>query len=195
MMVTASRAEKLLREARCVLVCSHFRPDGDAISSLVALGWALDQLGKAHTLACPHPAPPNFHFLPGWEQITQELSPDSDYDLIIAKEQTQLHLDVSLLPNPGRVLVRSNHDGLKLLLGNFSSYLSGEENRRRMDLKPSSSQAEQELILSPGDYSLSAEYSSSIKEQIKFHLETDDTIELFIQFDSSTESLELKILE
>jgi len=48
------------------------------------MGWALDQLGKAHTLACPHPAPPNFHFLSGWEQIVQELPPDSDYDLIIA---------------------------------------------------------------------------------------------------------------
>jgi hypothetical protein len=64
-----------------------------------------------------------------------------------------------------------------------------------MNLHPSSSRAEQELTLSPGDYSLSAEYSPSIKEQIKFHLETDDTIELFIQFDSSTDSLELKILE
>jgi phosphoesterase RecJ-like protein len=83
-MAAGPRAKDLILEARCVLACSHFRPDGDAISSLLATGWALDQLGKAYTLACPHPAPPNFHFLPGWEQITQDLSPGSDYDLVIA---------------------------------------------------------------------------------------------------------------
>ncbi len=83
-MATGSRAEDLILESSCVLACSHARPDGDAISSLLAMGWALDQLDKGHTLICPHPTPPNFHFLPGWEQITQEYLPGCDYDLIIA---------------------------------------------------------------------------------------------------------------
>jgi serine/threonine-protein kinase len=118
-----------------------------------------------------------------------------DYDLIIAAEQTKLDLNVSLMPQPGRVLIRSNHDGLRLLLGNFSSYISGEESRRRIDLQPSSSKTQQELILSPGDHRLSAVYSSSIKEQIKFHLESGDTIEVFVQFNPDTESLWFEILE
>ncbi|MEA3346419.1 MAG: bifunctional oligoribonuclease/PAP phosphatase NrnA [Chloroflexota bacterium] len=78
------RSDAGIREASCVLVCSHLRPDGDAIGSLLAMGWALEQLGKAHTLACPHPVPSQFHFLPGWEQITQKLEPGCEYDLVIA---------------------------------------------------------------------------------------------------------------
>jgi phosphoesterase RecJ-like protein len=84
------RADDLILDAKCVLACSHFRPDGDAIGSLLAMGWALDQLGKAHTLVCPHPTPPNFRFLPGWERITQDLAPGCDYDLVIALDVSSL---------------------------------------------------------------------------------------------------------
>jgi len=84
------RAEDVILEANCVLVCSHFRPDGDAIGSLLAMGWALDQLGKAYTLACPHPTPANFRFLPGWEQIISEWVPVCDYDLVIALDTSNL---------------------------------------------------------------------------------------------------------
>jgi phosphoesterase RecJ-like protein len=89
-MRTSPKAENFILEASCVLACSHFRPDGDAIGSLLAMGWALDQLGKAHTLACPHPTPPNFRFLPGWERITLELTPSCDYDLVIALDASSL---------------------------------------------------------------------------------------------------------
>ena len=83
------RIEDFIRGAKCVLACSHLRPDGDAIGSLLAVGWALDQLGKAHTLACPNPVPSTLHFLPGWERITQKLAPTcttgpGNYDLVIA---------------------------------------------------------------------------------------------------------------
>jgi len=102
------RIEDFIRGARCVLACSHLRPDGDAIGSLLAVGWALDQLGKAHTLACPNPVPLNFHFLPGWERITQKLAPTYDYDLVIALDTGALgrferlgemieHLEVPIL--------------------------------------------------------------------------------------------------
>jgi len=90
------RIEDFILEARCVLVCSHVRPDGDAIGSLLAVGWALDQLGKAHTLACSHPVPSNFHFLPGWEQITQKPPPTcttgaGNYELVIALDAADLN--------------------------------------------------------------------------------------------------------
>lgn len=73
-----------------MLACSHLRPDGDAIGSLLAMGWMLEQLGKAHTLACPHPVPSNFRFLPGWERITHRLAPTYDYDLVIALDTGDL---------------------------------------------------------------------------------------------------------
>jgi hypothetical protein len=54
---------------------------------------------------------------------------------------------------------------------------------------------DQELTLSPGEYTLTVEQSSSIRKQIKLFLETGATIQVSILFNSKTESLELKILE
>lgn len=82
--------EDLVREATCVLACSHLRPDGDAIGSLLAMGWVFDQLGKTCTLACPHPVPPAFHFLPGWERVTQQLAPPCHYDLVVTLDAGSL---------------------------------------------------------------------------------------------------------
>lgn len=84
------RIEDFILGARCVLACSHLRPDGDAIGSLLAMGSMLEQLGKAYTLACPHPVPSNFRFLPGWERITHKLAPTYRYDLVIALDMGNL---------------------------------------------------------------------------------------------------------
>ena len=84
------RSENLILGATCVLCCSHLRPDGDAIGSLLAMGWALDQMGKAHTLACPSPVPSTLRFLPGWERITQKLPSTYDYDLVIVLDTGSL---------------------------------------------------------------------------------------------------------
>jgi len=86
----SERTESLILEARCVLSCTHCRPDGDAIGSLLAMGWALDQMKKAHTLACPSPVPASFRFLPGWERISQKLPSTRDYDLVIVLDTGSL---------------------------------------------------------------------------------------------------------
>jgi len=107
------KPEALIRGARRVLACSHLRPDGDAICSLLAVGWVLDQLGKAFTLACPHPVPSTFHFLPGWEQIVQELKAPCDYDLIIALDAGDLsrfeHLSRYIEQLEAPILVIDHH--------------------------------------------------------------------------------------
>jgi phosphoesterase RecJ-like protein len=54
------------------------------------VAWALDRLGKAYTLLSPNPVPDTFRFLPGWEQITQDLVAPCDHDLIIALDITGL---------------------------------------------------------------------------------------------------------
>jgi len=82
------RIKELIQQARRVLACSHSRPDGDAISSLLAMGWALERLGKDYTLVSPHPVPSTFRFLPGWEKISQKLA--GSYDLVIALDSGSL---------------------------------------------------------------------------------------------------------
>ena len=54
---------QLIRQAWNILVICHIMPDGDAIGSLLGLGWALRKLGKAHTLACADPVPGSFAYL------------------------------------------------------------------------------------------------------------------------------------
>jgi phosphoesterase RecJ-like protein len=63
-------------------------PDGDAIGSLLGLGWALHKLGKEHTLTCADPVPASFAYLPGSEAIVTH--PEGSYDLIISLDCSDL---------------------------------------------------------------------------------------------------------
>jgi phosphoesterase RecJ-like protein len=78
------------------MVVSHVSPDGDAIGSLLGLGWALRGLGKAHTLACADPVPRRFTYLPGSETIVTRPGPTqspieaSEYDLVISLDCADL---------------------------------------------------------------------------------------------------------
>ncbi len=65
---TYHRAAVELRKARSVVVCSHVKPDGDAIGSVLALTLALRDLGVAAvpTLADDAPPPSTYSFLPGF---------------------------------------------------------------------------------------------------------------------------------
>jgi len=51
------------------MVITHVSPDGDAIGSILGLGWALRWLGKEYTLACADLVPRRFAYLPGSEAI------------------------------------------------------------------------------------------------------------------------------
>ncbi len=72
-----------IQEARTVLCISHVGPDGDAIGSLTGLGWLLQALGKAPTLALADPVPEDFHFVPGQERIVGPDGVGPVYDLAI----------------------------------------------------------------------------------------------------------------
>jgi phosphoesterase RecJ-like protein len=81
-------AAQLIRQARGILVVCHVMPDGDAIGSLLGLGWALHKLDKEHTLACADPVPDSFAYLPGSEAIVAH--PEGNYDLVISLDCSDL---------------------------------------------------------------------------------------------------------
>lgn len=81
-------AAQLIRQAQDILVICHVMPDGDAIGSLLGLGWALRKLGKEHTLACADPVPETFAYLPGSEDIVAH--PEGNYDLVISLDCSDL---------------------------------------------------------------------------------------------------------
>ncbi len=80
--------ETLIDEAQRILLICHVNPDGDAVGSLLGLGWALRKLGKQCTLACSDPVPPIYHYLPGSEMVTNQ--PQGTFDLIITLDCSDL---------------------------------------------------------------------------------------------------------
>lgn len=62
-----------LKTSKRVLVASHENPDGDAIGSLLAMGLALEKMGKQATLFNPSPIPAVYRFLPSVSKIVKTL--------------------------------------------------------------------------------------------------------------------------
>lgn len=72
----------LIRTAQRPLLITHVDPDGDAIGSLLGLGWALRRLGKSPTLCSTSGVPSRYAFLPGAEDVATQ--PDTGADLLIS---------------------------------------------------------------------------------------------------------------
>ncbi|HEX6061443.1 MAG TPA: DHH family phosphoesterase [Candidatus Limnocylindria bacterium] len=71
-----------LRAAGRIALVSHRDPDPDTIGSSLALGLALERMGKRVSWHCADPVPEAIRFLASADQVTQE-PPPSDVDLIV----------------------------------------------------------------------------------------------------------------
>lgn len=80
------RIPRLIESAERILIVTHVSPDGDAIGSLLGLGWALRATDKEVVLACADSIPSPFHFLPGYTHITRE--PLGSFDLLIGLDSS-----------------------------------------------------------------------------------------------------------
>lgn len=86
---TLSEAGRLLRQAEHPLLITHVAPDGDAVGSLLGLGWMLWALGKTPFLVCQDPVPPRYRYLPGCEQVAQQV-PRQPFDLRVALDSSDI---------------------------------------------------------------------------------------------------------
>lgn len=77
---------KTIREGERFLVCSHSRPDGDAVGSVLAMGMALEQLGKHADLFTADRIPAAYRKLPGANTICTALRIHGPYDAAILLE-------------------------------------------------------------------------------------------------------------
>jgi bifunctional oligoribonuclease and PAP phosphatase NrnA len=78
----SDRIRQLLRAAQRILLVAHVAPDGDAVGSLLGMGWLLQEQGKQRTLACEDPVPEIYTWLPGSADIVRQGS--GQYDLLIS---------------------------------------------------------------------------------------------------------------
>jgi len=76
----------VVRRGRRFAVCSHARPDGDAVGSMLACGMLLSQMGKQADLYSADPVPQIYRWLGCAETIRQTQRVEGDYDAAILLE-------------------------------------------------------------------------------------------------------------
>lgn len=76
----------VLRRGRQFLVCSHARPDGDALGSMLACAMMLRQMGKQADMASADRVPVLYRHLPGAGEIRPAQQVSGEYDAVILLE-------------------------------------------------------------------------------------------------------------
>ncbi len=81
-MIGLKQAEKVIGDARSVVVAGHINPDGDSIGSMLSLGMGLEGLGKKVHMVSPDGVPRKYKELPGAGRIVRHF--DGKVDLAIS---------------------------------------------------------------------------------------------------------------
>lgn len=76
----------VIRQGERFLVCSHSRPDGDAVGSILATGMLLAEMGKRADLVTADRIPSIYRALPGAEEIRTAMRVHGPYDAVILLE-------------------------------------------------------------------------------------------------------------
>jgi phosphoesterase RecJ-like protein len=76
----------VLRQGERFLVCSHSRPDGDAVGSMLAMGMLIEKLGKRADLVAADRVPDIYRGLPGADAICFAIRVHGPYDAVIVLE-------------------------------------------------------------------------------------------------------------
>lgn len=76
----------VIRRGERFLVCSHSRPDGDAVGSMLAMGMLLEQMGKRPDLVTADRIPNIYRDLPGADDVRTALRVHGPYDAVILLE-------------------------------------------------------------------------------------------------------------
>ncbi|MBN2427039.1 MAG: bifunctional oligoribonuclease/PAP phosphatase NrnA [Deltaproteobacteria bacterium] len=106
-----AKIRKLIENKRRFLVAAHMNPDGDAISSTLALGNALREMGKEVVFFNGDPVPQVYSFLPGAELLTSSLDQSAEeiYDVGFVLDSGELRRAGEHLRDRCRILVNIDH--------------------------------------------------------------------------------------
>jgi len=107
-----------LRQAGTIAIVSHRDPDPDTIGSGVALGLALDSLGKRVTLHCADAVPEAARFLAWTDRYTRG-APPATVDLIVTVDFGSVERAKFALP-AGPTLVNIDHHASNDLFGSVN---------------------------------------------------------------------------
>ncbi|HUQ41961.1 MAG TPA: bifunctional oligoribonuclease/PAP phosphatase NrnA [Candidatus Limnocylindrales bacterium] len=97
-----------LRSARSIAIVSHRDPDPDTIGSAIALGLALERMGKTLSLHCADAVPEGQRFLSGAERFLTT-PPAEDVDLVVTVDFGSKERAKFALPSRPRTLNIDHH--------------------------------------------------------------------------------------
>jgi phosphoesterase RecJ-like protein len=107
-----------IEQAERILIVSHVRPDGDAVSSVLALGLALQEEDKQVVMALADGVPAALRFLPGSELIVKKI--EGDFDLIIVVDCGSQDRVGEILNGYRRVDINIDHHASNPLYGEIN---------------------------------------------------------------------------
>lgn len=111
-----------VRRGKKFLIASHENPEGDAIGSILALGWALRQLGKKVTIFNSDPVPDILAFLPGAEEIVRRPPKNARFDAAFALDCGDRKRLGEAFPERKRIgrLINVDHHGSNTQFGDVN---------------------------------------------------------------------------
>ncbi len=114
---------RLIETKNRFIVTCHVHPDGDAIGSLLAIGFVLKQLGKQVELVCSEGVPSVYLFLEGSEFIKKERDPSATPEVLISvdcAERDRCALEPKTWDIPGLTIVNIDHHITNTRFGNLN---------------------------------------------------------------------------
>lgn len=118
------------------------------------------------------------------------------FNVTIQPEQSVLTLNFKMVPIPGDLFLKSSSDDIDVLLNNSPFYVTGREDRKYQEI-PSLSSGYQKLVLSPGQYFLTAKseslFSKTSSATRKIQIQSGKKV--YLDFDFSSEGQSIKITQ
>ncbi len=112
--------------------------------------------------------------------------------LFVKHNETTLNLPVNLTPIPGRLYLRSNYEGLDVLLNNSYYYISGRFDRKYKKFTPTT-RKRQRVYLAPGEYVLTVKKNDTIYKNEKIKIKSNKPANVYIYYNDKNQKLILKI--
>lgn len=91
------KANKLIKEAKNIVVIQAENPDGDSLGSALALEAILEDQGKKVSLYCPVDIPKYLRYAKGWDRVERDLPKNFDLSIIVDTSSATL-LERALVP-------------------------------------------------------------------------------------------------
>ena len=119
---------------------------------------------------------------------------DKSVKTYIEPYQSDLRLDIKLIPVSGALIIKSDQEGTQILLNNSPIYLAGGKDLRYEKLSPLKP-GSRKIPLPPGEYFLTASRSSfifrKISETEKIKIEPDKETVLSVDFDDKAKAINI----